>query len=130
MTSTERWHRWNERRKAEGKPRAFKARDNRLYSQRYYAKRISEGLCPKCGEKRDTELTLCTECRHLWQLKNAERREKAKAPGGHGSLNWKHLEASQARCGVCSLLLPHANCLGGSAEDRPGAGRTYPEGGI
>jgi len=128
MTSTERWHRWNERRKAEGITRSFKAK-NKLYGRRYYAKRIATGLCPKCGEKRDTEFTLCTNCRHLWKLKNAERRERGKRVHKTESPRWRELEASQARCGVCLLLEPHV-CVVGNASDRPGAGRVYPEGGI
>jgi len=128
MTSTSRWHRWNERRKAEGKTRSFRAKD-KLYSQRYYAKRVASGLCPKCGEKRDTELTLCSECRHTWQLKNAERREKGRGPRLNESPRWREVEASQARCGVCWLLEPHV-CMRGNAGDRPGAGRVFPEGGI
>lgn len=97
---------------------------------RYEARRAAEGRCLRCGEKLTPgyKFKTCAVCldgvreySKVWRtqkrLEPSEPEEAVRVQEG-------------ARCRVCSLLLPHERCLGGSAEDRPGAGRVYPEGGV
>src|SRR5678816_2012351 len=95
----------------------------------WYMTRIAQHRCVKCGTKLAPayKLKTCDEC--LDQVRSYSKVWRSQ----------KRLEPSEPkeavrvqpgpRCPVCSLLLPHERCLGGSAEDRPGAGRAYPEGG-
>lgn len=128
MNSTERWHRWYERQKAQG---LSKPKRDAAYGRAYYARRIAAGLCPKCGGKRDSSFTLCGKCRRIWKVRNATRRSEPRRPPRQESPRWSELDSRQARC-RCGLLLPCNSCLASIyelASSRRAGGPVFPTGG-
>ena len=108
-TPMERWRKWRE------------THDRKNREQRYnadaYQRRVQQGRCGHCGAARPEgyEYATCIACRNKCKLAQEQRRAEMdlEAPDAD-----ERPSSELVRCSRCHLVLPHDNCLGGSALDR------------
>lgn len=92
--------------------------DKRGYDRTRYMRLLEQGRCGQCKVKlpKGVNLRTCQECRD--RLKEYRRNMKNRVPRDYTPIGQILAARSLERCPHCSLLLPHASCVGGSALDR------------